>query len=196
MSCTGNRTAAASTSATRLPSAAPITIAGTNRTPTFGIRSSCTAGQIAVPHGGQLSAPSNHSRLWRGADNTVSDKDFCKSKYFAYRFVCLDSIGGETDKRCRNDDDCPGATTCYAHGPYAEWLRLNPRFAANEKCHNIIRKWNCATQVPPFDAEGRANVYALRSNSVWGSSACRSVCEQLWQDCGLYDRENASASSD
>ena len=100
-------------------------------------------------------------------------------------------------------DSASGATETYAadwcgdywydHGhdgfSYKNWLTSNPTLAANKKCHNILKKSICTENIAPHDISGAPNKYAWRSHSIDGSSACKSVCDEFWDACGLHDEE-------
>ena len=85
----------------------------------------------------------------------------------------------------------------YAHGvaqfSYKNWLAKNPTLAANPKCHNIVKKAMCTHQVAPYDINGKPNHYAWTGSVDYGSSMCRSVCDEFWDACGLHDDAVADA---
>ncbi len=86
------------------------------------------------------------------------------------------------------------------HG-YTDWLTNHPTLAQNEKCLNVVQKVYCTASVAPHDIRGLPNVYSMRTGLAthwgnWGAAACLSVCEDLWDACGLYDRDAAATYYD
>ena len=140
----------------------------------------------------------NRSRsIWKDKDMTSNmivgaSVDFCRMDYFAVTFRCTG-----TRKDCQSDNDCAGSKTCDPSTGYVDWLNhQDPVFLSMDRCTNMIERWLCLTNVAPFDIDGRANHYALRSHVVYGPSHCRSFCEELWDACELHNKTNADRFRD
>jgi ABC-type multidrug transport system ATPase subunit len=123
---------------------------------------------------------------------TTIPLDYCSMEYYVWEGHCNNCYKSWPGCSCRTDADCtklnPKYGTCDYRGPYKNWLRDNPELAQIDECHDIIKHFNCRTNVAPYDVDGKANHYAHRSHSRMGSSACRSVCEELWDKCLLWNR--------
>jgi hypothetical protein len=76
---------------------------------------------------------------------------------------------------------------------YKKWLTSNPTLVNNKKCHNIVKKALCTFNVAPHDISGLPNRYAYTSDVDFGSSACKSVCTDLWEACDLYNETKAAS---
>ena len=140
----------------------------------------------------------SYMNLNAGNSETTEKLDWCSMEYYVWSGHCLGCTKSWPGCKCENTDDCVKLgykPTCDFDGPYHQWLQRNSELAQIEECHNVIKHWNCRTNVAPYDQSGQANHYAHRSESRLGSAACRSVCEELWDKCHLHNDSLATTQN-